>query len=123
MSKTLPIAFIAAATFFAAPSMAQTVYRCGDSYGQKPCVGGTALNVDDSRTASQRADTLEATKRDAKTANAMEKARLAEEAKPAQALLPPEKPPESVKQEAPTVLRAKALQPRKKKKKTKKAAA
>ena len=139
MSMNLPIAFIAAASFFAAPSMAQTVYRCGDSYGQQPCPGGTTVNVDDSRSANQRADTLDAVKRDRKTGDAMEKARVAEEGKPAQALLPPAKPPEISKQEDATVVRTKTQRPayftavapkkpgdkqvRKKKRKEKKAAA
>jgi hypothetical protein len=108
MSSKLPIAFVAAAALFAAPSMAQTVYRCGDSYVQKPCPGGTAVDVDDSRSASQRTDTLDATKRTARAADAMQKERLAEESKPAQALLPAEHPEVVVKEEGVTVVRAPA---------------
>jgi len=106
MSSKLPIAFIAAAAIFAAPAMAQTVYRCGDTYVQKPCPGGKAVDVDDSRSASQRTDTLDATKRNAQAADAMQKERLAEEAKAAQVLLPPEKPEAAVEKEGPTVVRA-----------------
>jgi hypothetical protein len=106
MSSKLPIAFIAAAAFFAAPVMAQTVYRCGDTYVQKPCPGGKAVDVDDSRSASQRTDTLDATKRNAQAADAMQKERLAEEAKAAQVLLPPEHPEAAVEKEGPTVVRA-----------------
>jgi hypothetical protein len=108
MSSKLPIAFIAAAAFFAAPAMAQNVYRCGDSYVQKPCPGGTAVDVDDSRSASQRTDTLDATKRTARAADAMQKERLAEEAKAAQVLLPPEHPEVAVKEKDVTVVRAPA---------------
>jgi hypothetical protein len=108
MSSKLPIAFIAGAAFLAAPAMAQTVYRCGDSYVQKPCQGGKAVDVDDSRSASQRTDSLDSAKRASQAANAMEKARLAEEAKPAQALLPPEKPEVAVKEDGVTVVRAPA---------------
>jgi hypothetical protein len=108
MSSKLPIAYIAAAAFFAAPAMAQTVYRCGDTYVQKPCPGGKAVDVDDSRSASQRTDTLDATKRTAQAANAMQKDRLAEEAKAAQVLLPPEHPEVAVKDDDVKVVRAPA---------------
>jgi hypothetical protein len=108
MSSKLPIAFIAAAAFFAAPSMAQPVYRCGDSYVQKPCPGGKPVEVDDSRSANQRSDALDATKRTSQAANAMEKARVAEEAKAAQVLLPPEHPEVAVKEQDVTVVRAPA---------------
>ena len=106
MSSKLPIAFITAAALFAAPAMAQTVYRCGDAYVQNPCPGGKAVDVNDSRSASQRTDTLDATKRTAQAADAMQKERLAEEAKPAQALLPPAKPEAAVPKEGPSVVRA-----------------
>ena len=106
MSSKLPIAFIAAAAIFAAPAMAQTVYRCGDTYVQKPCPGGKTVDVDDSRSASQRTDTLDATRRTAKAADAMQKERMAEEAKAAQVLLPPEHPEAAVEKEGPTVVRA-----------------
>ncbi|MGZ5195929.1 MAG: hypothetical protein ACXWJM_15150 [Ramlibacter sp.] len=109
MSSKLPIAFIAAAAFLAAPATAQTVYRCGDTYVQKPCPGGKAVDVDDSRSASQRTDTLDATKRTAQAADAMQKERLAEEAKAAQALLPPEKPEAVAQKDGPTVVRAPAV--------------
>ena len=70
------------------PAAAQNVYRCGDSYSQQPCPSGKAVAVDDARTASQRAQTTEAVRRDAKTASDMEKARLKEEAKPVAAVIP-----------------------------------
>jgi hypothetical protein len=108
MSSKLPIALIAAAAFFAAPAMAQTVYRCGDSYVQTPCPGGKTLDVDDSRSAVQRSDALDTAKRASQAANAMEKARLEEEAKPAQALLPPERPQAALTDEEPKVIRARA---------------
>jgi len=108
MSSKLPIAFIAAAAFLAAPAMAQTVYRCGDTYVQKPCPGGKAIDVDDSRSPGQRSDTLDATKRTAQAADAMQKERLAEEAKAAQVLLPPEHPEVAVKDDDVKVVRAPA---------------
>ena len=64
---------------------AQEIYRCGDSYSQKPCPGGggKVVQVEDERSASQRSQTTQAAQRDAKAADAMEKARLVEEAKAA----------------------------------------
>jgi hypothetical protein len=67
------------------------VYRCGDTYSQQPCPGGTKVDVDDKRSADQRAQASEAAKRDAKSADAMEKARVKEEAKPAPVGMPPVK--------------------------------
>ena len=66
------------------PGSAETVYRCGESYSQQPCPGGRPVQADDPRTAEQRKQTLEAVRRDAKSADAMEQSRLKEEAKPAQ---------------------------------------
>jgi hypothetical protein len=61
---------------------AQGVYRCGDTYSQQPCPGGAPLAAQDSRSAAQQAQTTQATQRNAKAADAMEKSRLKEEAKP-----------------------------------------
>ncbi|MDP3761079.1 MAG: hypothetical protein Q8R01_11265 [Ramlibacter sp.] len=77
------------------PAGAQAIYRCGDSYSQKPCPGGRVVEADDARSASQKSQTEEAVRRDAKAAEALQKARLKEEAKPAQVLLPPAKPQEA----------------------------
>ena len=67
----------------AANAAGEEIYRCGDTYSQKPCPGGRAIEAADPRSASQGAQASQAAKRDAKTADAMEKARLKEEAKPA----------------------------------------
>jgi hypothetical protein len=61
---------------------AQGVWRCGDTYSQKPCPGGASVATEDPRSAIQRTQATEGAQRDAKTAEAMEKARLKEEAKP-----------------------------------------
>ena len=85
------------------PAAAQNVYRCGDSYSQKPCPGGALVPTDDARSAAQRAQTRDASQRDGKAADAMQKARLKEEAKPAQAYIPApggEAAPEEKKPEA-----------------------
>jgi hypothetical protein len=37
-------------------SVGRTVYRCGNSYSTAPCIGATAVDVDDSRDAAQRAE-------------------------------------------------------------------
>jgi hypothetical protein len=70
---------------------ADPVYRCGDSYSSQPCPGGKAVQADDPRSPQQRTQNLEAVRKDAKTADEMQKARLKEEAKPAQAVMPPPK--------------------------------
>jgi len=81
MLRTLAIAtlFIASQVHWMRAE-AQNVYKCGDSYSQQPCAGGTAIQAGDPRSSAQKAQTDAATKRDAKTADAMEKARLKEEA-------------------------------------------
>jgi hypothetical protein len=79
------------------PAGAQAIYRCGDSYSQKPCPGGKVVDVDDARSASQKSQTDQAVRRDAKAADAMEKERLKEEARPAPVAMPPAKPPEPAK--------------------------
>jgi hypothetical protein len=91
VNKNLPaVIFTAACALGAAHSAAaQGVYRCGDSYSQKPCPGGALVQIDDARSESQRSQTREAAQRDGKVADAMEKARLKEEAKPAQAYVAP----------------------------------
>jgi len=95
MMKNITAALLCAALAGASlPAAAQIIYRCGDSYSQQPCPGGKVLEVDDSRSASQKSQTDQAVRRDAKAADAMEKARLNDEAKPAQVLLPPAKPQE-----------------------------
>jgi hypothetical protein len=71
---------IAAALALAcAPAPAQTVYRCGDSYGTQPCAGGKAFDASDARTPADAAQAGKVAAADAKRADAMEKARLAQE--------------------------------------------
>src|SRR5687768_8856308 len=86
-----PSLFVLLTAAWLMPAGAQNIYRCGDSYSQKPCPGGTVVQAEDPRSASQRSQTNLAAERDAKTADAMEKARIKEEAKPAQAYIPPAK--------------------------------
>ena len=58
----------------------QNVYRCENTYSQKPCADGVALDVDDARSVEQKAQSDAHIKRDAAAGNAMKKARLKEEA-------------------------------------------
>ena len=61
-------------------AIGQNVYRCGNAYSQKPCADGVVVDVQDARTAEQKAESDALIKRDSAAANAMEKARLKEEA-------------------------------------------
>lgn len=93
MTPKIPAALLCAALAGWMPAAdAQAIYRCGDSYSQQPCPGGKLVEADDARSARQKAQTDQAVRRDAKAADAMEKARLKEEAKPAQLVMPPAKP-------------------------------
>ena len=87
MYKTLAAVALFVSGACGGVAAAQSVYRCGDSYSQQPCPGGTLVQAEDARSASQRSQTSQAAQRDAKTADALEKARLKEEAKPAAALV------------------------------------
>ena len=62
-----------------AAALSQTIYRCGDSYSQTPCPGATSLEVDDSRSALQKAQADAATAAASRTAGTMERERLARE--------------------------------------------
>jgi hypothetical protein len=97
-NKNFPVLIFLAAGAWLAPAAAQNIYRCGDSYSQQPCPGGTVVQADDARSASQRSQTSLAAERDAKAADAMEKARIKEEAKPAQAYILPPKQEAAVRQ-------------------------
>ena len=71
MNRKLTIVLLLAASgCLAAAAQAQAVYRCGDSYSQQPCPGGKPVQVEDARSADQRADSLKAAQRDAKWAEA-----------------------------------------------------
>ena len=100
MNKCLPALVVLVTAAALTPAAAQDVYRCGDSYSQRPCPGGTLVPTDDARSASQQAQTSSAAQRDAKTANMMEKARLKEEAKPVAGYIPAPKEAEAITQES-----------------------
>ena len=60
-------------------ALGQTIYRCGDSYSQTPCPGAVSLQVDDSRSAAQKAQADAATIATHRAATTLERERLAQE--------------------------------------------
>ncbi|HEX7891413.1 MAG TPA: hypothetical protein VF522_18815 [Ramlibacter sp.] len=58
---------------------AQAVWRCGSSYGQQPCEGGTAIATPAAPSAADASRAAGAAKADAKRADEMQKTRLAQE--------------------------------------------
>jgi hypothetical protein len=60
---------------------AQAIYRCGDSYSQQPCAGGTQVAAPPAApSASDRSQAAAAALRDARLADSMEKDRVRREA-------------------------------------------
>jgi K+-sensing histidine kinase KdpD len=59
---------------------AQQVYRCGNSYSQKPCAGAIAVNTDDPRTDSQRSEAKQALASDKALAKDLDATRRKEDA-------------------------------------------
>lgn len=58
---------------------AQPVYRCASSYSDLPCPGAATVDVDDSRSTAQKAQTDAATVQAARLADEMEATRLSAE--------------------------------------------
>lgn len=75
----LTTVFLMAGTALTSAASAQTIYKCGDTYSQLPCPGGVVIDATDRRTSAQKAQSDLATGRDARTAEAMEKARRQQE--------------------------------------------
>ncbi len=59
---------------------AQTVYRCGNSYSQTPCPGGSAIDASDSRTPEQRKAHEASVRNEKRSADRLEQTREKEEA-------------------------------------------
>ena len=76
---TLNAIFLIATSALSTGVAAQNTYKCGDTYSQLPCPGGVVVDVTDQRTSAQKMQSDLATARDARTAEAMEKARLQQE--------------------------------------------
>ena len=62
-----------------AKAQTPNAYRCGNSYSQTPCPGGTPVDAADSRSSAQKAQSDAVIQRDKSTASSMEKSRLQEE--------------------------------------------
>lgn len=77
--STLKATVLIVACTLSVAAVAQKTYKCADSYSQLPCPGGVVVDTNDSRTSAQKVQSDLATRRDAKTADAMEKTRLAQE--------------------------------------------
>lgn len=58
---------------------AQNVYRCGSSYSQKPCPDAVVVDVEDTRSNSQKVEADAKTRRETAQVLAIEKARLKED--------------------------------------------
>jgi len=63
-----------------APTLAQTVYRCGSNYSDTPCPQSVSVLAADPRTQAQKTQTDRATTQTATLATQLEKSRLADEA-------------------------------------------
>lgn len=59
---------------------AEQIYRCGNSYSQQPCAGGTAIDADDKRSSEQRKAHDAAVRRERQEADRLEKERIKTEA-------------------------------------------
>ena len=87
MTRKTSIAILVLAACAAAG--AQPVYRCGSSYGQQPCPGGSEVAVAAPRSAAEVAQARAVAQADMKRADAMEKARLAQERNAPKAVIMP----------------------------------
>ena len=88
--------FLIAASSMLTAAWAQNTYKCGNSYSQQPCAGGSVVDTADSRTSAQKQAADQANQRTAQAAAAMEKARLQKDKADLQAVSPavkPAKPP------------------------------
>jgi hypothetical protein len=74
--KPLAIALLVA--FAVTPALSQTVYRCGNAYSQVACAQGRAVDIDDSRTASQHAEARRVAADERRLADDMRRDRLAQ---------------------------------------------
>ncbi|MEK9803190.1 MAG: hypothetical protein VW475_07305 [Curvibacter sp.] len=74
-SRLLMILVLACGTV----AQAQTVYRCGNSYSQTPCPGGSTVDATDSRTPEQRKAHEASVRQEKRAGDALEKNRLKEE--------------------------------------------
>ena len=76
---------------------AQTIYRCGNTYSEQPCPAGTTVQAARPADSAEVAASRKETELQMKVADAMEKARLTEEAKPVAAYIPKEQVEQAAK--------------------------
>jgi len=74
------VAAVVLAGLAGVPATAQTVYRCGNTYGPVPCPEGKAIEADDARTSAQRAEALRLAADERRRGDDMERSRLRREA-------------------------------------------
>lgn len=63
------MALLMSGTMVAAQTTGPAVVRCGSSYSNTPCPGGTAVDTDDSRSAAQQREAQDVKRRDAAMAD------------------------------------------------------
>jgi hypothetical protein len=89
MNRLSRMALVCGVLFCGHVAMAQTVYRCGDSYSETPCIGGRAIDASDPRSAEDKRRADAATRDNLATANRLERDRLLAEAASRPAVPPP----------------------------------
>ena len=92
MKSQLPLlaAVLWAGTVLGPFAIGQTIYKCGNVYGQSPCPDGVVVDANDTRTPAQKAQADAATAQAARSADKLERERVSLE-KP-QAGKPAKKP-------------------------------
>ena len=102
MKIRTPIAtFLIATNLITTGVWGQNIYKCGNTYSQQPCPGGTLVDASDARTSEQKKASDLASQRNAKAADALEQARLKKEKTEQQALTASKKPAKAASAAAP----------------------
>src|SRR5512133_399464 len=91
-SHTFIATIIIATSALSTGAGAQNVYKCGNTYSHMACPDGNVIDATDQRTSAQKYQTDQAIDRDARLADAMQKARLKQEKKDLSANTPLKKP-------------------------------
>lgn len=80
--KQLPTfaTILIAACLISTGARGQEVYRCGNTYSQRPCPDAMVVDVQDARSKTQKTESDASIRHEAAAGNAMEKARLKAEA-------------------------------------------
>jgi hypothetical protein len=90
MHRNIPFVLGAILALASPWTAAQGVWRCGNSYGQQPCAGGSVVATDRTPSAAEAAQSRRGADADAKRAGELEKARLEREKNAPAAVIPPE---------------------------------